>query len=261
MDWYRGQTVLITGASAGIGEEMARILAPAGARLLLTARSVDELGRLAAECRAAGAEAHIFPHDLARPGAAGALFETITEAGLPIDVLINNAGYGKMGPFEKYEADVYEDMLTLNITNLVSLTRLALPAMLAAGRGGVMNVASTAAFQPVPLLAAYGASKTFVKEFTQALHSELDGTGVHVTCLAPGPTETKFFKRSGQSSVPGGRAAAAPAVVARDGLEALAQNRRLRVSGLLNRIAAFGAQLAPTGITLRAAKAVISASE
>ena len=261
MDWYRGKTVLITGASSGIGEQMARLLAPAGARLLLTARSVEPLGKLAAECRAAGAEAHVFPLDLAQRGAAEKLYETVTAAGQEVDVLINNAGYGMLGLFSANDVDLYEDMITLNVTNLVSLTRLALPGMIARGRGGIMNVASTAAFQPVPKMAVYGATKAFVKEFTQAVHAELKGSGVHVTCLCPGPTSTPFLSRANQKKVPGGRPAATAVSVAVDGLDSLARNRRLRVTGVLNRLASIGAQIVPSAITIQAARLMMESAE
>jgi uncharacterized protein len=240
---------------------MARLLAPAGARLVLTARSEAALEALADECRASGAEAHVVPHDLARPGAAQGLFDAVAALGLRIDVLVNNAGYGKLGQFDEYDAGVYEDMITLNVTNLVALTRLALPAMRASRDAGVLNVASTASFQPVPLMAVYGATKAFVRSFSEALHAELRGSGVRVSCLAPGPTSTPFMERANQARVPGGRPAMTAREVAQDGLEALAGNNRLRVAGLLNRVAAFGTRLAPTAVTLAAARKVMEMAE
>lgn len=254
MSWYHGRTVLITGASGGIGEAMARQLAAPGVTLLLSARSEAALDRLAEALRQQGAEAHVFPQDLAQPEGARALYRSVEEAGLTVDVLVNNAGFGTQGLFQENDLETYEEMLTLNVTALVSLTRLCLPGMLARGSGGVLNVASTAAFTPVPRFAVYAASKSFVKEFSQALHEELRGSGVHVTCLAPGPTATGFFDRAALSGVPGGRAAATPEDVARDGIEALARNRRVKVSGLVNRLSALAAGLAPTALTLKAAR-------
>jgi len=251
MDWYRNRTVLITGASSGIGEAMARLLAPAGATLLLTARSADKLDGLAEVARQRGARAEAFPLDLAEPGAAHTLFERVEAAGHAVDVVVNNAGYALHGPVASHDARAYEDMLTLNVTNLVALTRLALPGMLARRSGGVLNVASTAAYQPVPHLAAYAASKAFVKAFTEALHAELRGTGVHATCLSPGPTETGFFDRAEMAAAPGGLAGASPERVARDGLAALAVNRRAKVSGRRNALIAFSSRFAPTAVVLR----------
>jgi uncharacterized protein len=252
MDWYRDRTVLLTGASGGIGEAMARLLAPTpGVTLLLTARSGDRLDRLAEELRQRGARVETFPLDLARPGAAHALFGRVEEAGHTVDVLVNNAGYGLGGAIAEHETEAYEDMLTLNVTNLVALTRLVLPGMLARGRGGVLNVASTAGYQPIPYLAVYAASKAFVRAFTSGLYAELRGTGVHATCLAPGPTATGFLERADMNATPSGFASASPVRVARDGLRALAANRRTKVSGRRNAVVAFAAHLTPTRIVLR----------
>jgi uncharacterized protein len=252
MDWYRNHTVLITGASGGIGEAMARLLAPTpGVTLLLTARSGARLDRLAEEFRQRGARVETFPLDLARAGAAHALFEQVETAGHAVDVLVNNAGYGLGGAVVEQEAEAYEDMLTLNVTNLVALTRLVLPGMLARGRGGVLNVASTAGYQPIPYLAVYAASKAFVRAFTSGLHAELRDTGVHATCLAPGPTDTRFLERADMSAMPSGFASASPERVARDGLRALAANRRMKVSGRWNGAVALAAHFTPTRIVLR----------
>ncbi len=257
MKSYHSRTVLVTGASSGIGEAVARQLAQEGARLLLTARSEDTLDRLASEVRGQGAEAKVFAHDLSTPGAAHALYERVTEAGHEVDVLVNNAGFGTLGEFLETEAEVYEQMVTLNVTNLLSLARLCLPGMLRRGTGGILNIASTAAFQPVPYFAVYAATKAFVKSFSEALHAEVEGRGVAVTCLCPGPTSTSFFDRAGMSSVPGGRAAETPEKVARVGLDALLQNERTVVSGLANTVTAFATRLVPTKVVLAAGKKIM----
>ncbi len=254
MDSFRDRTVLVTGASGGIGEAMARQLAYDGARLVLTARSADRLDRLADEFRRLGTEAHALPHDLGEPGAAQPLAERLEREGLRVDVLINNAGFGKQGAFTAHEAAEYEAMVTLNVASLVALTRLLLPAMLERGTGGVLNVASTAAFQPVPYFAVYAATKAFVKSFSEALHAEVGGSGVHVTCLAPGPTTTGFFDRADMDGVPGGRSAETPEKVARRGLEALLENDRLAVSGALNAVVATATRFVPTALVLEAGK-------
>ena len=254
MTSYHGRTVLVTGASGGIGEAMARQLARAGARLLLTARSEARLNELAEEFSHLGTEAHVFAHDLGEPGAAGTLYDRITEAGHEVDVLINNAGFGKLGGFEDSDAEVYEQMITLNVTNLVGLTRRFLPAMTRRGSGGILNVASTAGFQPVPNFAVYAATKAFVLSFSQALHAEVEGTGVAVTCLSPGPTSTGFFDAANMSGVPGGREAETPEKVARNGLEALLKNERSVISGTRNTVMAFATRFAPTKLVLEVGK-------
>ncbi len=254
MKSYSGQTVLITGASSGIGEAMARQLADSGARLLLTSRSDDALNRLTDEFRELGTDAEVFAHDLGVPGAAQALYDRITEAGHTIDVLINNAGFGKLGEFVEYEAEVYDEMVMLNVMNLVALTRLYLPGMLQRETGGVLNVASTAAFQPVPHFAVYAATKAFIKSFTEALHAEIEGSGVAVTCLCPGPTETRFFERADMRGAPGGLLAETPEKVAHDGLDALLRNQRTEVSGLGNVVGAFATRLVPTRTLLAVLK-------
>lgn len=257
MKSYHSCTVLVTGASGGIGEAMARQLARDGAHLLLTARSEDRLESLAAEFRSEGARADVLAHDLAQPGAAESLYERITEAGHTVDVLINNAGFGKLGAFAETDAATYEQMITLNVTNLVALTRLVLPGMLHRGTGGVLNVASTAAYQPVPYFAVYGATKAFVRSFSHALSAELDGTGVHVTCLSPGPTTTGFAERADVGNLGGGRVVETPEKVARVGLDALLENDRSRISGAINAAAALATRFVPTKLVLAAGKRVM----
>ena len=195
MDSYFGRTVLVTGASSGIGEAMARQLALRKARLVLTARSEDKLRALAGEFRRLGADAAVYAHDLGQPGAAAALWDRLDEDHRP-DVLINNAGFGEVGRFVTNAPDEVEGMITLNATALAVLTRLALPEMLRRGFGGVLNVASTAAFVPAPYFAVYAATKAFVLSFSEALHAECDGTGVAVSCLCPGATRTGFGERA-----------------------------------------------------------------
>lgn len=248
---YQGQTILVTGASSGIGEAIARQFARDGAHLLLSARSEDRLHELADEFRALGVEATVFAHDLSTPGAAQALYDRITADGHEIDVLVNNAGFGKVGAFVDFDAEVYESMITLNVTNLVALTRLFLPSMIGRGSGGVLNVASTAAFQPVPYFAVYAATKAFVLSFTEALHAEVQGTGVAVTALCPGPTSTGFAEVAGMERYAGiMRLAESPEKVAQVGLEALLENERTSISGALNALTAFATRFVPTRMIL-----------
>lgn len=245
MNTLHDKTILITGASGGIGAAMAREAAAPSVTLLLTARSEDKLHTLADEVRERGADADVFPQDLSRPGAADTLYERITEAGYTVDVLINNAGFGKMGPFEAYESETYEQMVTLNVTNLVTLTRRCLPDMLEKEEGGILNIASTAAYQPLPHFAVYSATKSFVLNFSQALYGEYKDRGVTVSCLSPGTTDTNFAERANSSAfVPKGES---PEKVARSGLDALLRRKRAKVSGLSNAISAVVGRLAPRG--------------
>jgi short-subunit dehydrogenase len=245
MNTFKRKTILITGASSGIGAAMARQLADPSVTLLLTARSEERLRAGAAEAEMHGAEAHVFPQDLAQPGADATLHEAVTEAGFAPDVLVSNAGFGTLGRFESAPADTYAQMLTLNVTNLTGLARRCLPHMLGAEAGaGILHVASTAAHQPVPHFAVYAASKSYVLHFSQALWAEYRGRGVAVTCLSPGPTRTGFQARAGSEDVALGPMESAEKV-ARVGLRALLAGHRVVVSGAGNKAGALGGRLAP----------------
>lgn len=250
MDTLKHQTVLLTGASSGIGAAMAEQLAGPTVTLLLTARTEDRLRAVAQTAAAKGARTAIYPQDLGQPGAALTLFDRVQADGFVPSVLINNAGFGKKRPFEAVDVATYEAMLNLNITNLVSLTRLCLPAMLDAGQGGILNVASTAAYQPLPFFAVYAASKSFVVHFSEALHEEYAPRGVTVTCLSPGSTQTAFHERSGMSTDVLGPQAT-PEAVARDGLRALRQGQRSRISGWRNAVSGVLGRIAPRAVAVK----------
>ena len=191
-------TALITGASAGLGVEFAHLLAKDHNNVVLVARSEDKLQQLAADLeKRYGIKAHVFASDLSLPGAAQALVESLRLADLKIDVLINNAGFGTNGKFHENPAEQEFAMLQVNVVALAQLTRLLLPGMVARGYGKVLNVASTAAFQPGPHMAGYFASKAYVLSLSEALAYELKDTGVSVTALCPGPTQTEFIERAG----------------------------------------------------------------
>ena len=194
----RGVT-LITGASAGLGVEFARACAARGEALALAARRRERMEALAGEL---GGEAHVFAIDLAEPEAAVSLLNEIEAEGLQVDVLINNAGFGGGGRFAEISFERQRDMVRLNVGTLTELARLVLPGMLERGRGAILNVASTAAFQPGPNMAVYYASKAYVLSFTEALHEELKGKGVRVSALCPGPTDTEFFEAAGYRRQP-----------------------------------------------------------
>jgi hypothetical protein len=244
-----GQTALVTGASMGIGVELARCFATAGYDLILTARSAEALDRIAAEFSARyKVKAVAIPCDLGAIGAGEKLAAQIAERGLTVDVLVNNAGYGVAGAYAGSDRAEELGMIDLNIRALAELTHIYWPRMLAGKRGGVLNVASTAAFQPGPLMAVYYASKSFVLSFSEALWKEAEGTGVHVSCLCPGPTESNFRARAGTGKTRLSRNMGTPmtsAAVAKLGFRGFVANRRVVVTGARNRFLASAAPFLP----------------
>jgi short-subunit dehydrogenase len=238
---------LITGASGGIGEAIARELAKRKFDVALVARSADKLERLAADVRREyGVKAHVIAADLAAPGAAAdVLARTRAEAGR-LDILVNNAGFGVLGPFLESDLEPQREMIRLNVEVLTELTRRALPDLVAV-RGRILNVASTAAFQPGPLMAVYYATKAYVLSFSEALAVELAPSGVVVTALCPGPTLTGFRGRAGmdKSRLFALRRPMSAEAVARRGVEALFKGRRVVIPGFLNWLVAQSVRLAP----------------
>jgi short-subunit dehydrogenase len=192
---YQGKTAVITGASSGIGVEFANRFAERGANLVLVARRKDRLESVAKQIQSKHkVKVDVVVADLAEVGSAEKLFKTLQRKKLQIDVLVNNAGFGTMGEFKNHDLDRIAEEIQLNVSTLVQLTRLALPAMLQRDSGVVVNIASTAAYQPVPYMAVYAATKAFVLSFTEALWGELIGTGVSAIALSPGGTKTEFFE-------------------------------------------------------------------
>lgn len=255
--YYRDRTALVTGASSGIGLAFARCLAARGARVVLVARSADKLRTLANEL---GHGAVALPQDLEAPGGSAELVEQIDAAGLSIDVLVNNAGYGLKGPFASHPAEDVEGMVALNCMAVAGLTRRLLPGMIARGYGGVLNVASMAAYQPTVHFATYAATKAFVLRLSQALHYELKDKGVHVSCLAPGPVPTNFGERA-QMEVPFFARGYTADDAARAGLKALAANKRDAPLGWMNRIQAAITPLAPTALQLTLSEQYMKAAK
>lgn len=230
---------------------MARVLAPARPHLLITARDEVRLEALATECRAAGAEVDVFVHDLGVADGSRGLAERVWEAGHDVDVLINNAGFARMGALVEYPAEDYEKLVTVNATNVVSLTRRFLPAMIERGEGGVLNMASASAYVPLPNMAVYAATKAFVKSFSEAVHAEVKKHGVHVTCVTPGAVESDtFFERAGMARPVGGFPAMRADSVARGSLRALQRNRRLYPVGVFDKFLSVAPGLVPTSLTL-----------
>jgi short-subunit dehydrogenase len=234
---FAGKTVLITGGSMGIGEAFARELARRGAKLVLVARSAGKLARLAEEL---GNGTEVIAEDLARPGAARRVFDAVTARGLELDVLINNAGFATYGAFSEVGLDAQREEVDLNVGALVELTHLFLPVIERRG-GGVIQLASTAAFQPVPFMAVYAATKAFVLSFSEALWAEYRPRGVRVLALCPGATETPFFARAGEGAAFGRKAT--PEDVVRVGLAAFRKNRSYVVHGAANFFTTFLARL------------------
>ncbi len=232
-----GQIALITGASAGIGVDLAECFARDGYDLIVTARSESALNEVAQRLASQhGVKTHVVAQDLGAIGAGTALSNTIGMRGLNVDVLVNNAGYGHAGALTSSDLPTQLGMIDLNVRALVELTYLFWDKMLANERGGVLNVASTAAFQPGPLMANYYASKAYVLSFSEALWEEARGTGVHVSCLCPGPTESKFRERAGTGKTRLARVAKvmSAASVARMGYEAWKRNQPVKVTGARN---------------------------
>lgn len=192
---------LVTGASTGIGREYAFLCAQEGYDVVLVARSEARLQALAAEVRSTtGRQAYVFARDLSRPTAATELFNDVVCSKIAVEVVINNAGFGLVGKFWELDATEQMEMVQLNMNALTMLSRLFLPEMIASRRGMILNVASTAAFQPGPLMAVYFATKAYVVSLSEALHNEARDFGVSVTCLCPGPTTTEFDKRAKMTS-------------------------------------------------------------
>lgn len=241
------ETVLVTGASSGIGLELARCFAAEGCALALVSRNRPALEKLAAQLQAEfRTQTHIFPADLAQPDAPGCVFDHFQQASLPIDILVNNAGFGFKGRFDQLSLQCQMDMLQVNVMALASLTRLFLPGMVQRRRGGVLNVASTAAFQPGPGMAVYYASKACVLSLTEAIAEELAHTGVTVTALCPGPTETNFYVAAGaEPSKVFRQLSMSAAQVARTGHRAFRQGRVMVVAGMRNKLGAFAVRMAP----------------
>jgi len=242
------RTALITGASGGIGYELAKLFARDGYNLVLVARSEARLAEFADELQKQfGISAKTIALDLTLAEAPGQLFVQLQREGVAIDVLVNNAGYGKLGAFADVSLEESLGQIQLNVSALTQLTKLFLAPMVARRSGKILNVASTAGFQPGPLMAVYYASKSYVILFSEALANELKGSGVTVTCLCPGPTETGFATRAGNDrsrlfrSV---RPMTAKAV-ARVGYRALMKGKTLVIAGFLNRLLAETVRISP----------------
>lgn len=242
-------TALITGASSGIGRELARRFAADGHDLVVVARRAAALDELAGEVtRAYGVTVTAISADLAQPAAARHIYDELLRAGVPIDVVVNNAGFGLQGTVAKLPLDRQLEMIQVNVTALTELTRLFLPGMLERNRGGVLNVGSTAGFQPGPMMAVYYATKAYVVSFTEALAEEVVGSALRVSCLAPGPTATGFAEEARMTETRLfrlGLGTMSAADVARTGYEGWKRRKVLVVPGVTNRLGVALVRVSP----------------
>lgn len=254
---FRGRWALVTGASAGIGEAFAERLARRGMHLVLSARREERLRALADRLAAEhGVQIRVVPADLGEPGAPERLWEEAS-SGAPIHLLVNNAGFGAQGRFDALPLERQVEMVRLNCTAVLELAHHALRAMRARGEGGVINVSSIAAFQPVPELATYAASKAFVLSLSQALWAENRGSGVRVLALCPGRTPTEFQAVAGTGSTDGAFGVRTPAEVADAALDALERDRHTEVPGLENRLAAALVRVLPRSLLTRGLRRLV----
>jgi short-subunit dehydrogenase len=247
-------TALITGGSGGIGLELAKQFAAHGHDLVLTARSRDTLEAVAGTIEGRhGVKVTVIPDDLTDPDAPQRLFDAIAAENIDIHFLVNNAGFGLGGEFVDTDIKRELEIVQVNIVALMQLTKMYLPAMVKRKSGHILNLASTAAFQPGPLMSVYYASKAFVLSFSEALDEELRNTGVHVTCLCPGATATRFAETAGVGNSKlfttiGGTTAEQ---VARDGYDAMMKGERLAVVGARNKIMVLGERFVPRKFVTR----------
>lgn len=252
---------LVTGASIGIGRELATQLAQEGHDLVLVARSEDKLQQLAAELKQKyGAASTVIAADLGRPGSAQALFDAVQAKNIAVDVLVNNAGFGLKGRFVKLSLAEQQEMIQLNVTTLTELCWLFGRAMAARGKGRILNVGSVASFQPGPEFGVYSATKAYVLMLSEAIDAELRPQGVNVSTLCPGAVETNFHARASNDSKLLLATAMQPAPVARAGLRALFSGRPVVIPGFLNWFAIFTVRFTPRRLVTKVSYLLIGRS-
>lgn len=258
MNRWRNRWAVITGASSGIGQACAELLGASGAKLVLSARRTDRLQQLARQLSSSyGTAVEVLPLDLSSPGAAAQLYAFTRERGIEVDLLVNNAGFGGYGEFHKGSLDWFREMIQVNVSAVVELTHYFLRDMVERRRGDIMIVASTAAFQPVPYISCYAATKGFDLLLAEGLAEEVRRYGVRVLALCPGPTDTEFMNVAGQPkrlfrfSENAGK-------VARTGLEALEAGNTYVISGWLNYLETHAQRLVPRPFVARSAAALFA---
>ncbi|NEO63990.1 MAG: SDR family oxidoreductase [Moorea sp. SIO4G2] len=253
------KTALITGASSGIGYEFTKLFARDGYKLVLVARNESKLSQLAEDFREKfGTFVRVIPKDLSVPGAAQEIFDQLQAEGIKVDALVNNAGFATYGAFAETDLATELDMMQLNIVTLTHLTKLFLPAMVQQQYGKILNIASTAAFQPGPLMAVYYATKAYVLSFSEAIANELKGSGVTVTTLCPGPTESGFQARANMedSKLVSGQKIMNAETVARIGYLGLMKNRTVVVPGLKNQLLALSIRFMPRNLVTQVVRSM-----
>lgn len=252
-------SAVVTGASTGIGRELADLAARDGYDIVLVARSESVLNAVAADLRQKWKRnVTVIAKDLTHPDAPREIFSAVSDAGLEVEVLVNNAGFGLLGKFWELDEREQVDMVQLNVTALTDLTRLFLPQLIARRRGMIMNIASTAAFQPGPLMSVYYATKAYVLSFSEAIHNEAREYGVTVTCVCPGATKTEFDKRARMTNTKlfaKGHVMSARQV-AEIGWKAMKRGKPLVITGALNALMAFLTRFAPIQFTASMARKV-----
>lgn len=248
---------LVTGASAGLGEEFARQLAQRGTSLVLVARREERLRQLADELTAAGVAVEVLAADLTDPGDVDRVVARLEDDDEPVDLLVNNAGFGLYGAFVDLDAERQAAMVELNVDAVTRLAHALAPRLVARGGGGIINLGSTASFQPDPYGAVYGATKAYVLSFSEALHEELAPHGVRVLALCPGFTRTEFQEVASvdHGALPS-RAVMTAGPVVRAGLDAFTRGQAVCLPGVLNRLMAAGSEVTPSVVTRRVSKLV-----
>lgn len=253
------RATLITGATAGIGYELTKCFAQDGHNLVLVARRAEKLQQIKEEMeRRFSVSATIVTADLADPAAPQQIFDTTEQDAIEVEYLVNNAGFGTNGKFHENDLTQELAMIQVNVTALVHLTGLYLPKMVERGRGGVMNVASTAAFQPGPMMAVYCATKAFVLSFSEAIANEVSDAGIKVQALCPGATITEFQDRAGIHEIPLIKSPMSSVMqadeVAKQGYKAFMKGDRVTVTGLFNKLGAFSVRFMPRAVVTQAAR-------
>lgn len=254
------ETALITGASSGIGLELAKVFAEGGSHVVLVARRKSTLERLATELRGQfPIDVRVIGKDLTEPHAPQSLFDQLQSEKCTVDVLVNSAGFGTVGPLAELDLDRQLDCVQVNVTALTHLVRLFLPGMIERARGGLLNVASTAAFQAGPNMAVYFATKAYVLSLTEAIAEETRGTGVRVSCLCPGPTATGFAKNARMAHTRLFRMGTMGATsVARAGYRGFRRNKTIVIPGVFNKILSRSASVVPRSLARQIAKLLTS---
>ena len=253
MERYKDKTILITGASSGIGEAFAKRLNELGANLILTARSEDKLIELASTMR----NAYVIPGDLSDRDFPSKLYNSVKEKSLQVDILINNAGFGFSGLFLESDIKNYKEMLDVNIYSLTSLTHFFLKDMVTRGNGGIMNISSLASYQPMPYFGIYAATKAYVTSFTIALYEEYKDKNIRILAVCPGYTKTNFNKRAFTSSKPVTGNIMTAASVVEESLKAYTKGKPIIINGISNRIIKRFMSLLPQSLALKMTKYII----